>query len=199
MNQKTEKQKNRKTKEQFFSFSVPSFFRQGSSSVARQGFTLVELLIAMTLFITVIGISAGSFVQILRTQRMTVALIAANNNAVLTLEEITREIRTGQHFSMQANGDTDDFLFTNAQGQTVTYHWDSAAQALEKSIDGVTFKKLTADNVLVTRASFRIFQDPAGKSFPPRITILLAVGATGLPFTTPAINLEMTVSSRALQ
>ena len=156
------------------------------------GFTLVELLVAMTLFVIVLGISAGSFIQILRAQRMLVSLISANNNAVLTLESMTREIRTGKNFSK--NGD--DLLFANAQGAEVAYHWNSSTQVLEKKTGDGDFKKLTADDVRVTRALFEIFPDD---QFPPRVTIVLAVGAAGLPFNSPVINLEMTVSSRVFQ
>ncbi len=156
------------------------------------GFTLVELLVAMTLFIAVIGISAGSFIQVLRSQRMIVALIAANNNAVLTLEEITREVRTGRDFKK----DGDDLSFSNARSESVVYHWNSTENSLEKSVNGGIFSKLTADDVRVTRASFDIFQGDAESLFPPRITILLAVGAAGLPFETPIINLQMSASAR---
>ena len=159
----------------------------------KNGFTLVELLVAMTLFIVIVGVSTGSFIKILQTQRATVSLIAANSNAALTMETITKEIRTGRDFSVEENG---DLLFTNSQKQAVAYHWDSAAQALEKSVDGENFKKLTADNVLVTRASFLLFEGDPEKPFPPRITTALTVSATGLPFKTPVINLQMTVSAR---
>ncbi len=159
----------------------------------------MELLVAMTLFIAVVGISTGSFIQILRTQRATVSLIAANSNAALTLEAMTKEIRTGKDFSIKENNGANDLLFTNSQKQAVAYHWNSAAQALEKSVDGGNFKKLIADNVLVTRASFRLFQGDPGKPFPPRVTTVLTVSATGLPFKTSVINLETTVSGRALQ
>lgn len=164
-----------------------------------EGFTLVELLVAMTLFIAVIGISAGSFIQILKTQRTSVSLIAANNNTALTLEAMTKEIRTGKGFSIESNGDTNDLLFTNAQGLAVAYRWNSTAKALEKSVDGTNFKKLTADNVLINSASFTLFQGSADKPFPPRVTITLAASATGLSFNTSVINLEMTVSGRAMQ
>ncbi len=62
-------------------------------------FTIIELLVAMGLFIILMGITAGSFVKAMRTQRAIVALMAANDNASLTLEQIAREIRTGSNFT----------------------------------------------------------------------------------------------------
>ena len=166
------------------------YFNGKSSSAA--GFTLVELLVAMTLFIVVIGISAGSFIQILRSQRMIVSLISANNNAVLTLEEMTREVRTGRDFREEGG----DFSFVNSRSENVIYHRNPADSSLEKSVNAGDFKKLTAVDVRVTRFSFSIFQGDSGSPFPPRITMLVAVGAAGLPFETPVINLQMSVSAR---
>lgn len=160
-----------------------------------EGFTMVELLVAMSLFLVTISIATGTFIQTLRGQRMTVAVISANNNAALAMEQLIREIRTGKDFSME-NG---DLLFTNSQGSQIAYHWNSNMEILEKSADGGLFKPLTADNVRVKRAVFRLFTGDPANPFPPRVTVLLGVGAAGLPFTSSVINLEMTVSGRVLQ
>lgn len=158
----------------------------------KSGFTIVELLVSMTLFITVIAISAGSFIQILRAQRMMVSLISANNNAVLTLEEISREIRTGKNF--EKNGE--ELKFTNARGEDVSYRLNSNEKVLEKKTGTGEFKKLTADDVLVSRFSSIIFKGDSGAQFLPRITVLISVGASGLPFETPIINLQSSISAR---
>lgn len=168
------------------------YTQKAESRKMNPGFTLVELLVAMSLFIVVVAISAGSFIQILRAQRMMVSLISANNNAVLTLEEVTREVRTGKDFKKEG----DDLIFTNAKAEKVDYHWNQDDLSLEKKSDDGIFKKLTADDVRITRASFMIFQGDSGRPFPPRITIVLAVGAVGLPFETPIINLQMSASAR---
>ena len=162
------------------------------------GFTMVELLVAMSLFLVTISIATGTFIQTLRGQRTTVAVIAANNNASLTLEQMAREIRTGTKFSKSG----DDLEFTNARGEQVVYHWNSDAgkEILEKSVDGgASFKPLTAENVRVKRASFILFKGDEAEPFPARVTVLLGVGAVGLPFSSSVINLQMTVSGRTLE
>ena len=163
-----------------------------------KGFTLVELLVAMSLFLVTISIATGTFIQTLRGQRMTVAIISANNNASLTMEQMAREIRTGTGFSIK-DGDG-DLQFTNARGEQVVYHWDSVSKILNKSVNGGgSYKPLTADNVRVMRAEFILFNGDPANPFPPRVTVLLGVGAVGLPFTSSVINLQMTVSGRTLE
>ena len=60
---------------------------------AVSGFTLVELLVAIGVFSILISVAVGTFARALRTQRQTAALIAANSNASLVLEQMAREIR----------------------------------------------------------------------------------------------------------
>ncbi|MBS3903257.1 MAG: type II secretion system protein [Anaplasmataceae bacterium] len=64
----------------------------------RSGFTLVESLVAVGIFATVISLAAGGFVQALRTQRQLEGVISANSNASLAIEQMSREIRTGRAF-----------------------------------------------------------------------------------------------------
>ncbi len=60
-----------------------------------RGFTIVELLVAMGIFLIVVEIAVGGFVNALRAQKQVAALIAAEGNADLALEQMAREIRTG--------------------------------------------------------------------------------------------------------
>src|SRR6185295_7895950 len=89
-------------------------------SSRRGGFTLVELLVAITLFSIAISIAIGGFVRALHTERQLIALIAANSNASLAIEQIAREIRTGTGFAC-ASGESpcSELSFTNAGGAVV--------------------------------------------------------------------------------
>lgn len=71
-----------------------------------QGFTLVEILVAMGVFTIVIAIATAGFVNSLRTQRQVASLISAQSNASLVLEQMAREIRTGFLFCHDASNNT---------------------------------------------------------------------------------------------
>ena len=66
---------------------------------SRSAFTLVEMLVAIALFSVVVSIAVGGFTRALRTQRQVIALIAANSNMSLALEQMAREMRTSINFS----------------------------------------------------------------------------------------------------
>ena len=89
---------------------------------ARRGFTIAELLIAMGLFITVLGIVSSVFIQNLRSVRVSVALANANANASIVLEQMSRDLRTGNGFD---SPNPDEISFTNSTGATATYRLDT--------------------------------------------------------------------------
>jgi prepilin-type N-terminal cleavage/methylation domain-containing protein len=64
----------------------------------RTGFTLVELLVAIALFSILVSVAAGGFVNALRAERQTAAIMAAQSNVGIALEEMAREMRTGYLF-----------------------------------------------------------------------------------------------------
>lgn len=159
------------------------------------GFTIAELIVAMGVFLIIISIATGSFIQVLRTQRIIVSLLAANGNASLAMEQISREIRTGGVFSY-VNG---ELHFTNSRNESVTYRLNSATEKLERSTGGITFNEITADNVKLKNLTFVLFTGAPGNAYPARVTIVMRVGAAGVPFADAIVNLQATVSARALQ
>ena len=151
-----------------------------------KGFTIIELMVAMSLFVIVVGITSGTFVRSLRTQRQLVALMAANDNASQTLEQMTREIRTGMEFTASASR----LSFTNAADERVTY--DLAGNRIERN-----GRVLTASNVLVKYLTFIARGAEVGDGVSTRITVLLGVSAKG-KMESFVTRLQTTVASRVL-
>lgn len=180
------------------------------------GFTIVELLVSIALFSTLVSVAAGSYTQALRTQRQAAALLAANSNVSLILEQMAREIRTSFDFcsaSLVSGSDPavlcpppSELTFHNAGIDDVTYR---LAQAINggvveegfierRQIDaGGTdsgWQRLTADNVIVQNLDFILSIDP---SYPPRVTVSISLSPKDK--TIPhIINLQTTVSARLL-
>jgi prepilin-type N-terminal cleavage/methylation domain-containing protein len=186
----------------------------------KKGFTLIELLVAIGLFSVLIAIAAGAFTTALRTQRQVAALIAAQSNAGLTLEQMAREIRTGYLFchdllppdgtggptchvenstTAPCVGDASqvfrcgDLVFYNGQGETVTY--SRSGNALLRN--GV---QLTASNVVLKYMNFTIFGNIAGDHWNPRITISMGVApvSNDVALSNNVLNLQTSVSARGI-
>ena len=151
-----------------------------------KGFTLIELMVAVALFVIVVGIASAVFVQSLRAQRQVVALMAANDNASLTLEQVIREIRTGQSFSTSGS----HLDFDNVRGEAVSYQLNNGA--VERN-----GQALTASSVKVHYLNFLLQGEVPGNGLSTRVTINLGVSSRGKleEFVT---RLQTTISSRVL-
>lgn len=66
--------------------------------IMKKGFTLVEMLVTVSLFAIIITIAVGGFVNAERTERQVSSLISAQSNVSLALEQMSRDIRTGYYF-----------------------------------------------------------------------------------------------------
>ena len=182
-----------------------------NNSQLQRGFTVVELLVAMGVFIVVIGMVSNIFVNSLRNQQATVALMLANDNACSALEQMYRELRTGGDFTiMPANvlaASGDAIRFTNASDETVVYRKNGFAvergvcDPLPSVCDSLenhyVYLPLTAKGVVVASLQFYIVSQFSsfGSSRPPRITIALSVGAPGPSTKGAQTNLQTTVSA----
>lgn len=159
---------------------------------ASRGFTVIELLVAMSVFSLIILISGAIFVRSIRSERIVAGRAAAFDNVALVVEQIAREVRTGIRFP-QAEGAPSrvDWLeFTNYHNERVVYRLER--EAITKSINFASSLSLTSSNVKITNLGFWIMG--AGDNLPPRITII--VEAEG-PFASP-FNVQTTVGARLI-
>ncbi len=156
-----------------------------------RGFTLIEVLVATSLFVVIIGIAVGIFVNSLRSENTIVALMAANDNASLTLEQMAREIRFSSQFSL--SDDRNSLSFTEKGVGRVVYKFDPDGQFVERNGE-----RLTARNVIVDYLIFELRGQNAGDSEATRVNIRLGVKAIDKTFTDSTTDLQTTVVSRQL-
>lgn len=161
----------------------------------RRGFTMIELLVAMGVFITIVSVSIGIFVRSLRAQRNIVNLMAVNDNASLSIEQMAREIRTGRDFYSSAS---DELKFTNYQQLAVTYRWNEANETLERGEANI-FKPITANDVKIKNLKFALAGENEDDSNPTRVTIAVSVGTNQRDLQGVVTNLQTTVSARSLK
>lgn len=164
----------------------------GQANSSDAGFTLVELIVAMALFVFVASVSSAVFVKSLRSQRAIVAMVLANDNTFLTLEQMARDMRVGSNFVIV----NDQIDFKNPRGEGISYRYRD--NSIERSVNAAAYEKITADNVDIT--DFRIYRmgEAPGDGAPTRVTLSLRVGAkdgdqnfyTEIQTTTTVRNLD---------
>lgn len=179
---------------------------------SQSAFTLVELLIAIGLFSIVMTIAMGGFVRALRSQRQIVALISANSNVSLVMEQMSREMRTGYYFcegTISPCGgaiigkDMTSISFLNARGENIIYSLGDAFNGCRvgsicRAINGGDQSQLTADNVNIRNLKFDLYGGVLDARYPARVVIRASVSPAGNSFNVSDVvtNIQTTVSTR---
>ena len=180
----------------------------------REGFTIVELLVAVTLFVTAMAFVTGSFFQAIRTQALVNDLMAMNSNASLIIEQMAREIRVGYDFVLS---DTPlQNLFTPCDGTysmydtlsftrpresataTVWYRWNDIDGSIERAEGSGFFEPLTPSTIKVSHLCFTETQHTINSTYPWRITLFMTIAPANPDLAAHALDLETTVSGRIL-
>lgn len=172
---------------------------------SRRGFTIVELLVAIGLFAVIVSIAMGGFVRALRIQRQIVALITANSNASLVIEQMSREMRTAFNFCetpcSTPPASSDSVNFTNSKGERVVYAFGTAPEGygtITRQVNGGAPNQITAENVNIRYVDFYVLGNPL---YPPRVTVLVGVspraGQAG-SVSDNITNIQTTISARQM-
>jgi prepilin-type N-terminal cleavage/methylation domain-containing protein len=165
-----------------------------------RGFTLVELLTAITLFLAVSAIVFGASTSLIRYQGQMVTMQGIFNDSSYVLETMGRSIRmarrdaSGSCISLGKNfenpgSDLTNIRFLDHDGTCRRFFLESG-QIKEDTGSGSIV--LTSSNHDIQELSFIII-DEAGKQ--PRVTIVLEMNHDSL---SSALNLQTTVSQRNL-
>lgn len=164
-----------------------------------KGFTLIELVVAMTLFIVASTIISGIFIRSIRTQRQANHLTVLNSDSSLVIERINREVREGFDFSDPSTTDTcsDTLTFErtiNGSTKEISYTlMDNNIQRKEGS--GGTFQTLNSSEVNIDDLCFILTQETEDE--PWRITMSMTAGSVD-PNINYTSNIQTTISARSL-
>ena len=179
-----------------------------------QGFTLIELIVTLGIFVILISIVIGGFINALRGQRVAVGLMEINDNMGLVLEQMAREIRMGYDFILVSG----ELRFTNSSNKSVSYRLnnnlnDPNRYAIERDEEGAGFEPITAENIKIDK--FNVFAcgqnidltdlgvggcDGSGGVFQPRITLSMRITGKGKDVYIEKLGayneIQTTISSR---
>ncbi len=164
------------------------------------GFTLIEMLVSVGLFTSVITVALMALLNIKALQAKSSAFRTINNNLNFAVELMSREIRTGKDYCINGNNCTaTSFQFTNDDDHKITYAHDGNAKNITRSQDGGQALTITAPEVDILRLNFITAGTPAGDSLQPAVTIIVN-GKTNSEKTNlnSSMDVQTTVSKREL-
>lgn len=183
--------------------------------IVQGGFTLTEMLVAISVFVVVLGIVSALFADIIKSQKRALANQELLNQTSYVLEYIGRAIRMakkddidgpnccllGDKVNYELTRAGQGIVFRNYEDQCQEFFWDVSDHRLKEIKGGVGPTPLTSADSDVT--SFKIGPsdswDQEDDYDQPRVTLFLDIKKLGFPSgEEPKIKIQTTVSQRNL-
>ncbi len=156
-------------------------------STHQRGFTLIEMIVAVALFATVMLVATGALLSLVGASRKAQALESVMNNLNVALDGMVRSVRMGSTYHCGAgtysaaqdcvNGDI-TFAFepfggnSNDPTDQWVYAYDATTKRLYKSVDnGVHLFAVTAPSVRIDSLKFYTIGTLRGDTTQPKVVI----------------------------
>lgn len=96
-------------------------------SQVQKGFSLVEMLVAIAIFMIVVTTTLGAFLKMVDINKKVQSVRNAMDNANLAMETMMRNIRLGYDYTVRGSSIT----FISQNGETITYNLTQIAGSTE--------------------------------------------------------------------
>lgn len=186
------------------------------SKVKNFGFTLIEMLVSVSIFSVVIVVAVGALLHLARASDRSHAILTAINNLDFAMEQMSRTMRVGNNFFC-SNGvhpisvETKDCVwgqeksavsFTDQDGRRILYRLNPETRSLEReNLSEVPHRvfAITAPEILVENLTFAVIGSHPLDSLQPRVVIRIKA-KTVIPGLAQenqvSFDLQTTVSQR---
>lgn len=173
------------------------------------GFTILELITALSVFMVVMTISMGSILGVFDANRRARAESAIMNNLNLAVESMGREMRFGKNYHCGSTGDLtqpqncpsggDYVSFLSSDRVQISYRYNQSQNSIEKCYgNGCTFVAVTAPEVIIESLTFYVLGAGTGDVLQPRVLIKVRGYSGDKPNVQSRFTLQTTVSQRVL-
>ncbi|MFA6603412.1 MAG: type II secretion system protein [Patescibacteria group bacterium] len=186
---------------------------------AARGFTLMEMLVVLGIFSTVVISATDIFMMSSRSQRKVVALERAQADARFTMETISRVVRTGQidyaEMDLSASGPVEALALIDSLGRKIRFFSSTencadpvSSPCLRLAVDGGEPVTATPQGVILRNLRFYVMPDVDPSVFnsvsgrfeadvQPHVTVVLVLESAGQdPRERSIVYLQTTTESR---
>lgn len=172
------------------------------------GFTLVELLTAVSVFLVIMTISMGSIIGLFDTNRKSQSMKTVMDNLNFAVESMSREMRFGRNYHCGSGGTPtvplncpnpgdSQVSFLSSDGLVITYKLNGTQIEKQVGLSG-DFIAVTAPEVVIENLTFYVIGAPVGDGFQPKTLITIRGKAGAKSNTTSEFSVQALVSQRAL-
>ncbi|MFH1473081.1 MAG: type II secretion system protein [bacterium] len=185
----------------------------GVSSQGERGFTLIEMMTAMSVFLIIITISMGSILNIFDINRKSRSLKTVMSNLNLAVGTISREIRFGKNYHCESDAFASPpftspsncpnggnlISFLSNDGLQIVYRINGSA--IESSTDGgSSYTALTAPEIIIENLNFYVLGAIVAptNTLQPKVTIIIKGKAGSNDKSLSSFTLQTMISQRYL-
>lgn len=170
----------------------------------KKGFTLIELMTALSVFIIVMTISMGSIVGVFDANRKSKSLKTVLNNLNLAVESISKEMRFGKNYHcgsgsvttpQNCSGGGTLMSFLSNEDVQITYRLDN--DVIEKRVGNGSYIPITAPEIVIDGLTFYTLGAGTGDTLQPKVIMMIKSHA-GSGKSRSDFTLETLVSQRFL-
>lgn len=159
----------------------------------KQGFTLIETVIALAVFAMVMLAVISIFMAAIQSQRRGYALQDIQENARYALEMMAKEIRMAEINNSAGVSSSLDITAHKPEGDKNVVYSLNNGQIIRNEAGGLN-QAITSTKVEVTDLQFYVEKDV---QLQPRVTVAIQIkGKGGQVEAQPQINLQTTIVSR---
>jgi len=179
------------------------------------GFTLIEMLTAITIFLLVIGATMGIFISAIRSQREILTIQQILDQTGYALEHMSRALRmakkdltgeclttAGQYYNYETNAEKNRIRFINYEDQCQEFFLEGNQLKERKSSDNKasnfqSSSLLISGNFQLNSLLFSLSGHSQSDDLQPKVTIFLDI-LGGNQERPPEIKIQTTISQRNL-
>lgn len=183
------------------------------------GFSLIELLVSMTIFSIVITMATGTLLVLIDANSKAQNKQQILNNLTIGVDSMSREIRTGYNYfcasTQQATAPGENAVqdcsggtylaiveagdsLTQGAGPRIEYYYNAIAGTIERRLPGGTWLPITASNVDITVAEFIVRNTSKTDDEQPTVTIYIEGTAGDLAEVESDFVIQTSVTQRPL-
>ena len=164
--------------------------------ISENGFTVVEVLVTSLIFSIMAMAVSAIFIQIINLERRAFAVQKIQDNALLVMEEMSRDIRVSR-ISDQESPNCTATTITLIHPLKGTVIYQVSAGTVQRSVNGGNLIDVSGSDVNFTRMNFCILGSLVNDNQSPRVSIVTSVqNRTGKEIM--QIDLQTTTTSRDL-
>jgi len=183
------------------------FQKQLNKNNTQKGFTLIEMIVSVSIFTVVMFVTVGALLAIADANRKANSLRTTMDNLNFATEAMARNIRTGDSYNCGGigsdkncvQGGDDTFTYVDQDGVTTTYRHNESDQTIEIRRGGSgSFSSFTSPEIEIENLTF--FVSGVGNDQKQPFVTISIQGTAGLKFDTKTeFSVQTSVSQRRIE